>query len=450
VKKIISLLLTVMLMATCISIPVMAEEEAGISVLLDGEYVAFDVAPTIIDGRTMVPVRAIFEALGATVDWQQEIQTVVSNKGDSNISLKINDATLYKNGEAITLDVPAQLIENRTLVPVRAISEAYGCYVDWNEWTKTVLIISDLDTTAVATVNGDAITAGYYNYILTQMESNAMQNMGLQPADFKNAWTSDIGGITLGDYIVNMAYEQCVFTKSNAQKARAEGIVLTDADKQNIDKLVKTVLAVYGEENEELLKLAGLTVNSIREFYTDNMYLEKYANNLLDETISDEGAKEYLEQNYVKAKHILISTMDMETGMPLPEDKIAAKKKLAEQILAKIRTGSNFDKLIAEYGEDPGMAQNPEGYLFTDGEMIEEFETAVKNLGVGEVSGIVESVYGFHIIKRVANGTYTEQEINQVKTLFANSVYEVLNTNMASSVMTQNNEFFLQVAPLSI
>lgn len=454
-KKILSLLLAVMLITACFAVPVMAEEDTAISVLLDGEYVAFDVAPTIVDGRTMVPLRAIFEALGATVDWQQETQTVVSIKGDTDITLKINGTTLYKNGEAITLDVPAQLVENRTLVPVRAISEAYGCYVDWNNWTKTVLIVSDLDAVSVATVNGEPVSMGYYNYVLTEIGSNAMNSMGLQPDEYKNSWNSDVGGITFGNYIVGAVLEQCVYTKSNAQKAKAAGIELTDEDKQAVDAVVKTLLSVYDEEiavgaKDEYLKANGLTLTALMEFYTDNCYVKKYADMLIGDSASDDNAIKYLDENYVKAKHILISTMDMETGMPLPDEEIAAKKKLAEQILVKIRNGSNFDKLITEFGEDPGMEQNPGGYLFTDGEMVEEFETAVKNLKVGEISGIVESAYGFHIIKRVANGTYTKQEIEQVKSIIVQSVQNVLNSNLQESSVTTKDAILLQVVPTGI
>ena len=101
---------------------------------------ALDVPAQIINDRTMVPLRAIFEALGATVEWNNETRTVTSEKGDTKISLTIDDTNLYVNGEAKVLDVPAQIVNDRTMVPARAIAEAYGCKVEWDGETRTVTI----------------------------------------------------------------------------------------------------------------------------------------------------------------------------------------------------------------------------------------------------------------------------------------------------------------------
>ena len=101
-----------------------------------------DQAPIIQDGRTLVPLRAIFEALGAQVEWDAETQTVTAGKRLDNISLTIGKNELTKNGEATALDVPAQIIEGRTMVPARAISEALGAKVEWNAEVQMVTIES--------------------------------------------------------------------------------------------------------------------------------------------------------------------------------------------------------------------------------------------------------------------------------------------------------------------
>ena len=121
-------------------VPALANGE--ISVYLDDEKVQFDVAPIVVDGRTMVPLRAIFEKLGATVNWDNSTQTAIADKGDVNVKISIDDTTLYKNGQAITLDVPAQLRGGRTLVPLRAVSEAFDCGVFWDGDTQTIRILS--------------------------------------------------------------------------------------------------------------------------------------------------------------------------------------------------------------------------------------------------------------------------------------------------------------------
>lgn len=111
-----------------------------ITVLIDGVPVVFDQPPVLENGRTLVPLRAIFEALGATVEWNNNTQTVTATKGGTKISLQIGSTQMYVNGTVKTLDVPAKLINSRTLVPVRAVSEAFGCKVDWDQNTYTVLI----------------------------------------------------------------------------------------------------------------------------------------------------------------------------------------------------------------------------------------------------------------------------------------------------------------------
>ena len=116
---------------------------ADITVTLDGEVVdceSYGSPATIVEGRTLVPLRAIFEALGATVEWDQVTRTVTSEMGGTTIQLTVGSDTLYKNDEPVTLDVPGQIINDRTMVPARAIAEAYGVGVEWDAATRTVVL----------------------------------------------------------------------------------------------------------------------------------------------------------------------------------------------------------------------------------------------------------------------------------------------------------------------
>ena len=113
---------------------------SGISVTVNGRALSFDQPPISQDGRTLVPLRAIFEALGADVDWNPATQTVSAKRDDVSITLRIGSRILVRNGVDITLDVPAQTIGGRTLVPVRAIAESFGAEVGWNPATRTVTI----------------------------------------------------------------------------------------------------------------------------------------------------------------------------------------------------------------------------------------------------------------------------------------------------------------------
>lgn len=111
-----------------------------ILVSVNRKLVTFDQPPVIIDDRTLVPLRAIFEAMGAVVDWEPSTRTVTARRDDISISLVIDTNIIKKNGTDIEIDVPAQIINDRTLVPVRAISESLGASVDWDPITRTVLI----------------------------------------------------------------------------------------------------------------------------------------------------------------------------------------------------------------------------------------------------------------------------------------------------------------------
>lgn len=143
-KKVTALFLAILTSMSIIiastAIPSMAKE--NIRVLLNGNILSFDVPPQIINDRTMVPMRTIFEALGAQVDWNQDTKTVVSTKGDTIIKLTIDKDTMYVNDTEVVLDSPACIINNRTLVPVRAISEALSCGVLWDDKQKMVSIFS--------------------------------------------------------------------------------------------------------------------------------------------------------------------------------------------------------------------------------------------------------------------------------------------------------------------
>lgn len=111
-----------------------------VTVKIDNENVAFDQIPLIINGRTLAPLRAIFEKLGATVEWNGETRTITSTKGDTVITMTIDKNEMYKNGEMIWLDVAPQIVGERTLVPVRAIAEAFNCNVTWDGANHTVNI----------------------------------------------------------------------------------------------------------------------------------------------------------------------------------------------------------------------------------------------------------------------------------------------------------------------
>lgn len=141
IKRIVSVILFLVMMISVVSLTSFAADE--IKVLLDGQELMFDVPPQLINDRTMVPMRKIFESMGATVEWDDATQTVTATKGDIIVIMQIDNTTINVSGEDIVLDVPPQLVDSRTLVPARAVAESLKAKVDWEEATNTVVITSE-------------------------------------------------------------------------------------------------------------------------------------------------------------------------------------------------------------------------------------------------------------------------------------------------------------------
>jgi len=122
-----------------------------ISVMLDGRMLEFDVQPTIIDNRTMVPMRGIFEELGANVEWDGATRTVTATSSDLVVRTTVGNRVIDVNGNRITMDVAPVIVDGRTLVPARFVSEAFGADVEWDANTRTVLIASGALRTSAQT-----------------------------------------------------------------------------------------------------------------------------------------------------------------------------------------------------------------------------------------------------------------------------------------------------------
>ena len=126
-----------------LTVPVSAHPP--ITVYVNQQEVQFlDQAPVIVEDRTLVPMRRIFEALDAQVSWSEPIQTITSVRGDDTVELVIGDDKVYKNGEVVgTMDVPAQIMQDRTMVPIRAVAAAFDASVTWDGVTYTIRIQTD-------------------------------------------------------------------------------------------------------------------------------------------------------------------------------------------------------------------------------------------------------------------------------------------------------------------
>ena len=138
-KKLAVLLLTLLLMT---SVSISYAENDAVGLRLDGKVISSDTPAVIVSERTLVPARAVFEAMGGNVAWDEPLREVTVTLGRSVVKLVIDSKTAYVDGEAITMDVAASIISERTLIPVRFVAEAFGYEVKWDEPSRMVDLIS--------------------------------------------------------------------------------------------------------------------------------------------------------------------------------------------------------------------------------------------------------------------------------------------------------------------
>lgn len=118
-------------------------EETDIKVTLDGEILTFDQNPIIQNERVLVPLRKIFESLSAEVSWDPGTQAITVVKAGTTVNLTVGLPEAYINDSLLTLDQPPVIVNDRTLVPIRFVSEALGAKVDWDAASRTVRINSE-------------------------------------------------------------------------------------------------------------------------------------------------------------------------------------------------------------------------------------------------------------------------------------------------------------------
>lgn len=133
------ILLATLFVAIISVIYLSAQDELKLRVM--GTDITSIAEPRIIDGRTMVPVRAIFEAMGANVEWDGENRRITGTKDDTVVIMEIDNTLVKLNSQEYTIDAPPIIIEGKTLAPARFVAECFGYSVNWDEAAKTVNIV---------------------------------------------------------------------------------------------------------------------------------------------------------------------------------------------------------------------------------------------------------------------------------------------------------------------
>ena len=194
--------LAFMVMIVVLSVTAASYAAAGqIRINLDGVDIACDSPPVIVDGRTLVPARAVFEAMGGNVGWNEASGEVTVDVRDVSVKLKIDSGTAYIGGSEKQLDVPAKIIKNRTMIPVRFVSEAVGCKVSWDEKNRVVGIASPHEEAEEMAVIGNIGLSSEGNRVIvdadreiTDFKTFKMSNPSRLVFDISNARLGVSGG----------------------------------------------------------------------------------------------------------------------------------------------------------------------------------------------------------------------------------------------------------------
>ena len=223
-------------------------------------------------------------------------------------------------------------------------------------------------------------------------------------------------GTNITDYIKSNVYSSVKQHLVLENLANKYGVTLTEGQESAMADSDQTYIDQYGSEEAFEAEIAKLGMR--RETY-DRVARSNYLYQNLYQLYNTEGSALYAsdedlavyaaDQNYITADHILLSTKDLTTGEALTDEQKAEKKALAEEIKQKLDACEGdideltalFQELADQYSEDPGRETYPTGYTFTTGSMVQEFEDAAYALSEGEVSEVVESSLGYHILLRL-------------------------------------------------
>lgn len=251
--------------------------------------------------------------------------------------------------------------------------------------------ITETEHGMVMTVDGNPITAEEYAYYFVDYASawnNMLASLGM---DWSAVWTED----EFLEQIRNSVDQELTERQVAIDLADQYNLHLTRAQ---IDEALAmkqaSIDSLGGEEAfREQLRNIGMT----EDIFNNRLY-SSYIYTRLNEYLFGEGGeyrvatdeiRTYMDENYLRAKHVLIS------------EGTENAEALAKEVAERAKGGESFDSLIAAYGEDPGMTQQPEGYVFKEGDMVDEFYQGTLALGEGETSEPVKSSFGWHVIQRL-------------------------------------------------
>jgi Predicted glycosyl hydrolase len=201
-----------------------AQTQENVSVSIDGLPLDLDVSPVIQNSRTMVPFRAIAEAMNLEVSWDNQTRTVNATNGNTTVRLQIDNPTAYHDNTPITLDAAPLIVGGRTMIPLRFFSEAFNCRVDWNSTTNQVSIITPPKAMTVI---------GFY--ALGDSKTSSWTNLFGQTYPVAAAGNTDIlSELALGWYSIDQSGNLLYQSRTGWQRPDGWETVLSTAQQYNL------------------------------------------------------------------------------------------------------------------------------------------------------------------------------------------------------------------------
>ena len=270
----------------------------------------------------------------------------------------------------------------------------------------------------VLSVGENNVTEAEFKYYLENVKLEMLSDAKVDTTDekaVKDFWKSDIDGEKASEVAKEKALDDVIFTETAVAKAKEAKVSLSDTELANI-KAYLTPEVVDGMKDS-----IGADKATLEKILEKEALVNAYKEHLSKATDSPiapatEKIEEKVEKDYAQVKHILVLSQPEqptdEEGKEIDTEKYKKDAKAkADEVLKKALAGEDFDALVKEYGEDPGMTNSPDGYIIDkdgygiDGQsqMVPEFTEGTFKVAAGEINAeLVESSYGWHIIKRVS------------------------------------------------
>lgn len=360
----------------------------------------------------------------------------------TTIDVLANRVKILIHGEEAEID--SFVYNGRTYVPLRAYSELLDKSVQYDDATMTVSV-TDREQSLIMSkeiaflVNGEAVRVSTYKQMLNWFKYNL-----------------ELGEMDEGTYaeFKQFVKQETVANTIVHQYATDVGIHIGGAEKNVIEAGINVYANNFGGMDSFVKKLESIGITY--DFYywlQETAYLKDRLTDILIDPVTETDIIDYYHQNIVlystpkvTAKQIFFATTD-DAGYPLSLSVRAEKKMLAEDVLRELgRTNADFDALMHQYSEDASLSAYPDGYTFTFGEMVTAFEKAAFSLQPGQMSGIVESELGYHIL--LVTDRFTEYvPIENVRDSIANSLrneryYKFAEPQIQSAYILLNTEVY--------